>query len=246
MNKLDTDREWEKWGERDPYYGVITREEFRRKNLGQTEREEFFASGRNHVEYILNLCRAKVDPQFKPRRTLDFGCGVGRVTFALAGVSQTVVGVDVAAAMLREAEANRQALGVDNVIFSRSDDQLSNIEGAFDFIHSFIVFQHLEVNRGRAIFATLLERLSQGGVFVAHFTYGKARHARTFGWPPRSELPPPEGAVDAPDVDPLMLMNPYDVNEILFVMQHAGIQSFFTQFTDHGGELGVLLCFQKQ
>jgi len=28
-------------------------------------------------------------------------------------------------------------------------------------------------------------------------------------------------------------------------MQHAGIQSFFTQFTDHGGELGILLCFQK-
>jgi hypothetical protein len=41
------------------------------------------------------------------------------------------------------------------------------------------------------------------------------------------------------------LMNPYNVNALLFTMQTAGVRSFYTDFTDHGGELGVLLYFQK-
>jgi SAM-dependent methyltransferase len=245
MIKLDTDREWEEWGVREPYYGVITRPEFRSKSLGDAEKQEFFASGRNHMEYLLQVCRARLDPQFKPSRALDFGCGVGRVTFALASMADTVVGVDVAHSMLREAEANRQALGVHNVVFVRSDDDLSSVEGSFDFIHSFIVFQHLEVHRGRSIFAKLLQRLSPGGVFAAHFTYGKAHHPGSFGRPPPAELLPQGSGLDRHDRDPVMLMNPYDVNEILFVMQRAGIAAFFTQFTDHGGELGILLYMQK-
>jgi len=39
-------------------------------------------------------------------------------------------------------------------------------------------------------------------------------------------------------------MNPYNINEILWLMQHRGVTRFYTEFTDHGGELGLFLFFQ--
>jgi hypothetical protein len=45
-------------------------------------------------------------------------------------------------------------------------------------------------------------------------------------------------------VDPEIQMNPYNVNQILFAMQSTGISRFHTEFTDHGGELGVFIFFQ--
>ncbi len=42
-----------------------------------------------------------------------------------------------------------------------------------------------------------------------------------------------------------MQMNPYNLREILFCLQRFGVQRFYAEFTDHGGELGVFLFFQK-
>jgi len=242
---IDTDRDWEKWGARDPYFGVLTNPDYRRENLDDAKKEEFFVSGRTHVDHVLRACRERIDATIQPRRVLDFGCGVGRVTFAFAATSETVIGLDVSDSMLREAERNRQERHIENVTFLKSDDTLSQAKGTFDFIHSFIVFQHLEVHRGRTIFAQLIDRLAPGGIFAAHFTYAKAQHADSFGKSPAAALLPPAGTPESPDQDPVMLMNPYDVNELLFIMQSADITDFFTEFTDHGGELGILLYFKK-
>lgn len=51
--------------------------------------------------------------------------------------------------------------------------------------------------------------------------------------------------IEAPAKDPEMLMNPYDLNVLFFMMQSAGVTDFHTEFTDHGGELGVFLYFRK-
>ena len=45
--------------------------------------------------------------------------------------------------------------------------------------------------------------------------------------------------------DPQMAMNPYNLSELAFLIQSAGVQRFHADFTDHGGELGVFLYFQK-
>ena len=251
-DRMDTDQEWEKWGLLEPYFGVITNPEFRRNNLDKEAKERFFASGRDHAEHVLRVCRERIDPTFSPRRVLDFGCGVGRVTFALAGASESVVGVDVSESMLRVAEENRVERAIENVTFSASDDSLTTVEGAFDLIHSFIVFQHLEVSRARGLFLTLIERLAPRGIFIAHFTYGKANHPLSFGRAPPVVEPPQEVGPDAADCgardatrDPVMLMNEHEMNQLLFVMQTHGVTSFFAEFTDHGGELGVLMYFQR-
>jgi hypothetical protein len=164
-----------------------------------------------------------------------------------AQVAQDVVGLDVSPSMLQEARRNCDEQGLQNVRLFLSDDALSTLTGPFDLIHSCIVFQHIPVERGRALFENLLQQLSAGGVGAIQLTYAKTRFASTFG------LAPPElprvGTLGTPnrasaDADPLMQMNPYNLNEILFLMQRRGILQFHAEYTDHGGELGIFLFFQ--
>jgi hypothetical protein len=41
---MSTDKDWEKWGSRDPYFGVLSSEKFRRGKLDQKAIDEFFAA----------------------------------------------------------------------------------------------------------------------------------------------------------------------------------------------------------
>jgi SAM-dependent methyltransferase len=243
---MSTDKAWEEWGRRDPYFGVITCEKFRRTELTTDAKREFFESGRVHAQYVMQMINQHIDPHFRPRAILDFGCGVGRLVVPFARIAQEVVGLDVSSSMLLEAKRNCDELGVRNVRLLVSDDSLSALTGKYDLIHSFIVFQHIPSYRGGAIFRGLLSFLKDGGVGAMHFAYSKDIYATTNGVPP-----PPLRSVsinaEAPpsDADPEMQMNPYSMTEILFLMQKSGVYRFHAEFTDHGGELGIFLFFQK-
>lgn len=243
---MNTDDSWEEWGRREPYFGVITQAKFRRAELSNEALTEFFESGVRHVDYVLQAIRQHVDPAFLPASALDFGCGVGRVVIPLAAVAGRVTGADVSPSMLAEARTNCARRGLANVELIQSDDLLSTVAGNFDLIHSFIVFQHIPVERGRMIFGNLLRRLNPGGVAAVHFTYAKSAHAGSYGAPP----PAPAAqagkstAQAAPGADPEMLMLPYNLNDLFFLAQVAGVPEMRVQFTDHGGELGVFLFFR--
>src|SRR5580704_8517953 len=90
-----TDAEWEKWGQRDPYFGVLTDNRFRQKRLTADTKAEFFASGARDIDHVFQVCREHICPDFRPRSALDFGCGVGRLVIPLAALVEHVVGVDV-------------------------------------------------------------------------------------------------------------------------------------------------------
>jgi SAM-dependent methyltransferase len=242
---MSTDIAWEEWGRRDPYFGVITDPRFRSGKIDEDAKREFLASGESHVQGVLSTIRKHFDPAFAPRSVLDFGCGVGRLLLPFAKLAEDVVGLDVSPSMLQEARRNCDAQRLDNVRLFRSDDDLSTLTGEFDLIHSCIVFQHIPVERGRVLFLKLLQHLSAGGVGAIQLTYSKAHFASTHEIAP-PELPhantsPPRTNADA---DPPMQMNPYNLNEILFLMQRRGILQFHGEYTDHGGELGVFLFFQ--
>ena len=243
---MSTDSAWEEWGRRDPYFGVITNEKFRLSELTAEAKLEFFESGRVHAEYVLQMIRQYIDPHFHPQSILDFGCGVGRLVVPFAGLAREVVGLDVSSSMLLETKRNCEELGISNIRLVVSDDALSAVTGKFDLIHSYIVFQHIPPERGIEIFRNLLGLLQSGGVGAVHFAYSKTVYAGTDGVPPK-QTPSPfaRRAVPAPEADPEMQMNPYSMTEILFLMQMAGIHRFHTEFSDHGGELGVFLFFQK-
>jgi SAM-dependent methyltransferase len=231
-------------------------------------REEFFRTGKWWVNYIVRICRDHLEQNFMPKNALDFGCGTGRVVIPLAEVAKHVTGIDISDAMLQEAQKNCEKYQVTNINLLQSDDQLSALKGHFDFIHSSIVFQHIPIQRGRKIFINLLNHLDDRGIGVIHVTYAKACFRDNYGANPdmvsNRVMPPPikpKGIIRkilsnnkskelqdqkaVPESDPEMQMNSYNLNELLFTIQMAGIKKFHTEFTDHGGELGVILFFQK-
>jgi len=168
---LGTDRDWQKWGEQEPYFGVLSCEHFRKSNLSEEGRAEFFRSGEEHIEEVFGKIRRHIAGEFNPSRSLDFGCGVGRLVIPLARKCTEVTGIDVADAMLSEARKNCSIENIGNANFVKSDDQLSQLSGAYDFIHSVIVFQHIPPVRGKVLIKELLKHLAPGGVVALQFFY---------------------------------------------------------------------------
>jgi SAM-dependent methyltransferase len=239
-----TDIEWQKWGEQDPYFAVITEPKFRSANLTAEAKQQFFDSGQRHVQYVLECCRPHFDPTVPIRRVLDFGCGTGRLVLPFARQFEHVVGVDISPAMLNEARRNATDAGLSNISWSLSDDALSAVQGRFELVHTFITLQHLETPRARTLFLRLIDLVNEGGVAALHITYSNSGLAPTYGvLPPNLRIipPPPSKAGE----DPVMLMTLNSLSELAFIMQSKGIRRFSAEFTDHGGALGVFLFFGK-
>ncbi len=200
---------------------------------------------------MLETIHRRLDAAFRPRRVLDFGCGVGRVLIPLAQHAEAAVGVDVSVAMMEEAAHNCEERDVRNVTFIRSDDGLSRIEGSFDLIHSSIVFQHIAQHRVEVIVRNLLGRLEPGGVGVLQFTTWAPLRKRIGRWLKRA-LPPINVAANLARGRPwnlgLIEMNCFPFERIMDLLTAVGIVSAFVDF-EHtnwgpGNDHGVVMYFR--
>lgn len=251
---------WESVGRDEPYWAVITHDEYRSCNLSEAARRKFFATGEQYVAWVFETITSRIDKEFRPRSALEFGCGVGRVLMPLAERCQSVVGVDIADSMLTEARRNCVAGGLTNVRLVRCDDMLSGIDGPFDLVHAYIVLQHISPRRGCQLIAQLLELLGKRGVAVLHITYGtRVRHRvrmlrALFGYWRRVCMAAPMrlavrlrvlagGAVRDWESPPLPV-HVYDLTRVLGLLQDAGARRVHVEYTCHGGVKGVMLFFQ--
>lgn len=146
---MGTDRDWEKWGGTDPYFGVCSEGRFHAEAMTPASRDAFFRSGEEHVARTYSDIERLFKVDFKPENVLDFGCGVGRLLIPFARRAKQVVGVDVSTSMLAEARRNCIDAGILGVSLVESDDGLTRAEGRFDLVHSHIVLQHIPWKRGR-------------------------------------------------------------------------------------------------
>ena len=106
---ISTDKAWERFGKLDPYFGVLADEKFASANI-EENRDLFFETGRNSVAHILNQYRDHFGDL--PRgRALDFGCGVGRLTFPLAAEFSSVLGLDISPSMLASQPSSSEPPG---------------------------------------------------------------------------------------------------------------------------------------
>lgn len=160
---MGTDKDWETWGSTDPYFGVLSSEEYHRPALDLDARDRFFRSGEEHVQRVLGLLRTEFDPPFTPEGILDFGSGVGRLVIPFSKRALRVVGVDISPSMIAEAEANCRTHDIDNAEFVLSDDGLSKVTGQFELVHSYLVLQHIAWPRGRKLIQSLADKVSPGG-----------------------------------------------------------------------------------
>lgn len=116
-------------------------------NTSQTRWDEdaFFATGEANVQDQILPEMAEICQNREPSkmRVLEIGCGVGRMTRALAAVFGEVHGVDVSPEMVRRARKYLRSTPNAHVHCNSGTDLqvLGNLE--FDFAYSFIVFQHI-------------------------------------------------------------------------------------------------------
>jgi SAM-dependent methyltransferase len=230
----DSDHNWRLWGERDPYYGVLTDPRFRRDRI-EAHRAVFFESGAAFIGHWL----AEIERHFGavPRgRALDFGCGVGRLTLPLADHFEAVVGLDISEGMLSEARRNGAGRAID---FRLSDDALSHAEGCFDFVCSVIVLQHIPVARGMTIVARLLERVGPEGACLIQFStrrghgwWKELRYRIRHGLPGGQRL---MNFLDRRPADaPVMQMNEYSLGAVLGLLRAQGFDRMLVRFEPHG------------
>ena len=239
---------WENYGATDPYYAVATFEKFRSKNLTDTAKAEFFQSGEVHISRVWTEIENKFQTVFRPEQALDFGCGVGRLIIPIAAKAGRVTGIDISQNMLSEAERNCELRGLENVEFLQTDEFLKNKGPEFDFVHSSIVFQHIEPVVGLRILSKILERLKSGGIGALHFTYSTKPGAKQSllskiyrDLPLAYRL---RGLVKTNDDQSMIPMYLYDVNKILKALQEHNCHDVHIRFSDHG-LFGILIFFQK-
>jgi SAM-dependent methyltransferase len=132
-------RNWEALGDTDPLFGVLSDPT---KYGGKWDVDEFFASGRAHVQ---KLWRTLDDARATCARgaCLDFGCGVGRLTFALAESFSRTVGVDVARPMIAAARRYQRPNDGCEFVVNGSPDLTQFPDATFDLVHSCLALQHI-------------------------------------------------------------------------------------------------------
>jgi len=234
----------------DPYYAVINDPRNRTASLTADARRMFFESGERDVATTIGLVRQLVDPAFSPRYTVDYGCGVGRLAIPLARYSEREVGVDISATMLEEGRRNCAERGIRNVEFQLADEYLvSPSHDSPDFVHSFIVFQHIPPRIGESVFLQLVRRLVPGGVGALHVTHARRASVfrRTVNWT-RRRFPPANMLVNAVQgrglLEPLIPMYRYDIGKLLSHLGDRGCRTVHVLPTDHGGYQGAMLIFR--
>jgi len=247
---LGTDSDWEKWGEVDPYFGVLSSDEYRNENLNEELEAKFFRSGDQYIDRILASVRNHLDNDYRPERCLDFGCGVGRLVIPLASLSEAVVGVDVSDHMLAEASSNCQKRNIKNVSFVKSDDSLTKLTGTFDLIHSCLVLQHIPIKRGMRLIEAMLERLEQGGIMAIQFHYrcDAPRVIRALV-KLRYSLPIANIARNLirgrPLREPAMQLHTYDLEAIISLLNAADVSSIYLNPYRSGEFQSIAIYGQK-
>ena len=246
----NSDVDWKNWGKQDPYYGVLAHPKFRRSELNEDSLQEFFETGRTHVEHVLGVVSQRLCPGLEPSRVLDYGCGVGRLIVPFAERCEHVTGIDVSADMLNEAAKNAEQRGLANVQLVAAENLDSIPDASFDFIHSFIVFQHIPTKRGEIIFRKLLQKLKPRGSGAIHFTY--TRHASrlvrlAYEIRKRSTLfhRTMNLVQKRPISDPVMQGNSYSLQHIFDILFAEGCGSVYTEFTKHNNVVGLMIYFEK-
>lgn len=160
MNLDDVKADWTRLGAEDPLWAVYVAPDTRG---GRWDVDAFFELGRREVDRVFaDIARAGLEPG--KGLALDFGCGVGRLSAALAERFDQVVGVDIAETML--ATARELGRGGDRVRFVlNTEPDLRFVEsGSVDVVYSSLVLQHIPKQPALGYLAEFGRILAPGGV----------------------------------------------------------------------------------
>lgn len=152
---------WDQAARDDAMFNILTLED---KRGGRWTAEEFFEHGRAEIGAALERLDS-LGIEYGTHHALDFGCGVGRLTQALADYFMQVDGVDISWEMINLAERYSK-FGQDVVhYYTNSRPNLSLFEsGRYDLVYTMIVLQHMPPTFQREYVREFFRVLKPGGV----------------------------------------------------------------------------------
>jgi SAM-dependent methyltransferase len=157
-------KDWTTLGAEDPLWAVDVAPGTRG---GKWDVDAFLEVGRQDVESAREQLRGLGLPTSWDR-VLDFGCGAGRLSQALAAHAGAVVGLDVSPPMLEKARGLDRTGGRVSFVLNEDPDLRAFPDGSFDLVYTMRVMQHLP----RPVLETYLQEfvrvLRPGGVAVVH------------------------------------------------------------------------------
>ncbi|GAA3672053.1 hypothetical protein GCM10022224_040290 [Nonomuraea antimicrobica] len=160
LNEIGKD--WTELGRSDPLWAVLTEPG---KRHGKWSDDEFMATGISQVDGDLAwLGRHGIS--VPGGRALDFGCGAGRLTSALARHFSEVVGVDISEPMLQQARRLDRSGGRVRFVHRTAPDLACFDDESFDLVYTDRVLQHLPPELARDYLRELLRVARPGGAVV--------------------------------------------------------------------------------
>ena len=165
---------WTHMGVARPHHSVLSGKDYLPQFINKNAIDRFYASGAREVATINAVLRRHGFYHPESKTCVEYGCGLGRVTFALAKMFKKVHGYDISTAHLTLAERNTSDTGIYNIDFHlcSADVSRQNLEDC-DFFYSRIVFQHNPPPVMRELIVASLKSLRPGGVAIFQVpTYG--------------------------------------------------------------------------
>lgn len=155
-------RDWTRLGSTEPLWAVCVDP---RKRDGGWDDDEFLASGRADIDpAVARLEELGIRPT--GGRVLDFGCGAGRLSNALAAHFDEVVGVDISAPMLAEARRLERGGGRISFLLNDTPDLSAFDDDSFDLVYTDLVLQHLPPDLARGYLTEFARVVRPGGAMV--------------------------------------------------------------------------------
>ncbi len=154
-------RDWESLAQRDALAAILTDET---KWGGKWDVTQFMATGDAEIETVLqHLVAIGLQPD-PGGVVLDFGCGVGRLTQALARRFPSCVGVDISQEMITRANALNQYRHCRYLV--SATPQLPIADESCCFLYSNLVLQHVARRFAVSYLREFTRVLAPGGVLV--------------------------------------------------------------------------------
>lgn len=197
---------------------------------GSWPEEEFFQHGREEIQKAIHMAGESGYPK-RFNTALDFGCGIGRLTQALADHFQAVAGVDIAESMIEQAnQYNRHGERV--TYFLNQKNSLGDFpDQSFNFIYSSLVLQHMHPSISLHYLIDFARLLTSGGIMIIQAPDCRAHSLRGEGEVPvQPHLPVPQGEEARMEV--------YGIPRIVVegVCKSAGVRPLWTRPNNWCGE----------
>lgn len=185
MRRQTNSEAWEDWATVDPLWSILTEPTVRETGW---DVDRFFETGEQAVESCFAQAADLGLPR-RRRRALDFGCGVGRLTRAIAARVPDTVGLDIAPTMIAKARELNGGVSAARFEVHAGEDLGGYPDATFDVVVSLFVLQHIPELRAIERYLTELVRvLSDGGLAVVQLPYAKPAVESPTTWRARLAL----------------------------------------------------------